>query len=540
MSERVRTAVVLGGLAVLALVLWRWPPAGDDAYHHSILGVEQVRAWSQGAWWPRFQPDWNGGTGSFVAAVYSPLVLAVDGALTAAVGEGSRALGLSLVLALLTGWLVFRRLGRQEERGRAWLWLVAAYPVATVLARASASEAWALAGAAGVLLLGLPPGPRDQREGLVLAVLTAVTAGCQVSMLIQLAWVLAAGWVAAGLGPRLRAATRAAGWVLAGIVAGGVFWWPLARELRFLAHERLVGGPYYDWHEHFVVSLAGNRGLGPVLLACGIGLIGVVLVALAGGALRSARGRALAGAATAGLVLATPLAAPLWHLPGMAGLQFPWRFLGPATVAAVALAARLDRRRGGLAAALLVLPLALCPVALAPPVPALSPHLDSAALAARAAARYGIAPLLPSSPGFYSAGFDVRRSLAALARQPARVERVEGGEGRSRRFTVGGPGGRALLPLQWWPDWDVEADGAAIGYANDLGLVSVTVPPGRWSVEVRLGPSRARRRGVLLTLAGLLFCGLLALASRRRGLRGGGRRGSGESSSQESAEDLLA
>ncbi len=541
MRETARVVLVAGALAAVACLLWRWPPAGDDAYHHTVLGVEQARAWAHGAWWPRFHEDWNGGTGSFVPAVYSPLVLSLDGALTAMTREGSQALGLSLVLALLAGWLVLRRVDVAHERRGAWVWLLAPYPVVTVMARASATEVWALAAAAGVLLLGLPPGPRGNRQGVALALLTAVVAGCQVSMVIQIAWLLAAGWVAAGLRSRVGSAMRAAAWVGTGLLVGGVLWWPLVADLRFFNHEKLVGGPFYDWREHFVVSLSGNRELGPVLLATALALAAVLLVWAWSPAPRTPRSRALAGACCTALVLTTPLAVPLWHLPGMAGLQFPWRFLGPATIAGVALLGHMEGTRRVFGLGILLLPVLLCPVQMAAPEPALGPQMSGAELARRAAVRYGIAPILPSSPGMASRGFDAGTSLGALARQGAVLRRLGGG-GEAWELAVDGSGGETLLPLQWWPSWLIRSDGAATSFRNRHGLVSVTLEPGSHLIQGRLRGSPARRGGMLVSLLGLVLLRKLVVIERRRrrsGARGHGRTSADDSPADEGAQGLL-
>ena len=118
---------------VLAAVLWWFPPRGDDAYYHSVGAVEQVRAWHEGAVFPRYQRGWNGGTGSFAPTVYAPIPMAIQGGLAWMVGDGQRAVGLSLAAALLTA-AAFLRLS--TGRPGSVLLVTTPYVLATAVTRA--------------------------------------------------------------------------------------------------------------------------------------------------------------------------------------------------------------------------------------------------------------------------------------------------------------------------------------------------------------------------------------------------------------------
>ncbi len=510
--------MVLAWCGLLAVVLWFRPPAGDDAYHHAVLSVEQVKCWNGGVAWPRFHPDWNGGTGSFAPSIYAPLVLAIQGGACALAGEGSRAVGVALVAGLAAGALLLWATLRSRGLEGGGPWAVAAYPLAAVLARATTTEVWALAFMAPVLVLALPPGPSTRGQGLAVAAAAAALAGCQVGGLLMLAWVLAAAWLAAGPA-RWREGLGTAAWVAGGVLLGGPLWWPVIREGRGLATEALVGGQY-DWRTHHALAVGANAELGPVLLAVFLGLAGVLLLWIPGGRSGTARtlGRGLPAALGAALLLATPLSAPVWRLvPPMAGLQFPWRFLGPATVVGVVLAAALRGRWRWAAVVFLVAPAALIPVEVDGGSPRLTPDLGAGALARRAAVRYGLAPVLPSLPGFYAPGFHPIGSLRALQEQEGEAVGTGGGC-LPRAFEVSaGEGEAVLLLLQWWPWLRVTGGEGELPYRNRHGLVEVAPGPGRGELVVGEAAAPGRREGLLMTLAGLALLGALVPGRREEG-----------------------
>ena len=61
-----------------------------------------------------------------------------------------------------------------------------------------------------------------------------------------------------------------------------------------------------------------------------------------------------------------------------------------------------------------------------------------------------------------------------------------------------------LLPLQWWPEWRIEADGKPIAYSNQWGLVAVEEETGTVEVRASLAPSRSRIAGLVLSAVGCL------------------------------------
>ncbi|MGD9252302.1 MAG: hypothetical protein PVG92_00030 [Holophagae bacterium] len=504
----------------LAVLLWWLPVDGDDVYYHAIRSVEQHRAWHEGAVFPRYHRGWNAGTGSFLPTVYSPIPLALGGGLTAATGEALRGVSLTLVCGLLVAAAI---LAVAWRRRGASLLATAPYMLALILTRATTSELWAVAGAAVILAFGLPFAAAGRRRDLAVAGGIVLVAGSQLAMLVELAWVLGGAWIAAGVlvwsnGAAARRAVavscrRVAGWVVAGLTAAGFLWLPNVMDGRYLALDEATEGPFF-WRHHF---LPGSSELSLFLTVVAASLmIVIVIVALRG---QGDDRKPIVAAALLALLLTLVVSTPFWHLPGMRFLQFPWRFLGPATVLAVMGLGSLSGRSYRFAVIVLLAPLAVLPVRLAPADGGIPASASPSELATIAQDRWGLAPILPSDQGFYAPGFDRLASLGELHRQSASVnaEFRTANSGRWRVVTDGvGP---VFLPIQWWPEWRVEVGGEKVDYYNRSGLVSIEMAANEQIVQARLGFSLSRRVGAVVS-----FCGLSALALLWRRQRSSGDR----------------
>lgn len=488
----------------LAGLFWFFPPDGDDAYHHTIGAVEQARAWDEGAVYPRYHRGWNGGTGTFAPTIYSPIPLSVQGGFSRLVGDGRRAVGLSLAVALFMVAAVMLAVHRTPIVA---LIVLAPYVLAIALSRSTTTEAWALVGAAVVLSLAMPGGQLTRPRGLGLAAAVLWVAGCQVGMLLQLGWLLGAAWTAylvgewRGIGDGVASAVRSlvqtTSWALAGLITAAVLWLPAIVDGSHLALPELVSGPL-DWRRNF---LPDSSELGLLLTATAASLVGVTLIVLTRGT--SANRAALATAILVGVVLSTPISAPLWHLPRMEVLQFPWRFLGPSTVVTVIAVKSLRGRWRVSSVLFLLLPLALLPVRVASVTDSVPVDSTPEELAILAHQQWGLAPILPSATGFYSSGFHRLESLERLERQAARVAPVARDAGGGSWQVVMSSAGTALLPIQWWPEWKVATDGRELAYSNGWGLVAVELEAGIHEVEASLERSRSRTVGALLSIVGV-------------------------------------
>jgi len=172
-------------------------------------------------------------------------------------------------------------------------------------------------------------------------------------------------------------------------------WLPNVGSVWRLQGENLVGAGY-RWQDNL---LPGGVGADAVLaghLNLALAAIAVLLVLAAATASRESR--LLAGAGLVALALATPLLGWLYgRVPGLAFLQFPWRWLGVAGCIGLMTLAGGNRkvvRVVGLVA--FVLPLAV-PVAFRWRLadgPPMRPS-DPGPVVARAAARFGVPPILP-------------------------------------------------------------------------------------------------------------------------------------------------
>jgi len=513
--SRTGAIVVIVWCTVLAAALWFAPVAGDDAYHHAVMAVEQAKCVRQGEIWPRFHPDWNGATGSFLPAVYSPVALTVDAVLVLLTNEGTRAVSLSLVAALAAG-AFFMGLVRLDEEPPWWLFVFAPYILVNIFSRATVTEMWALAALAGGLVFLLPPGIGRPRDGFVALGAVFLAAGAQPVMLIIVAVPALATWMIALAARWSSRWKRSFAWGLVMIATTAVFWLPPLLLIKDLDRSAVFSG-HYGWRGHFVTNVSGNGQLGPVLLAIWLAL---VIVTVAGALVlrrhRDTRGRAVLTFIVASLILASPVSAPLWSLPGLRVAQFPWRFLGPASLAALVLLGRLPRVWRRALAVVFLVPAALLPVELGAGRPALAPAMSASQLARATSIRYGIAPVLPSTPGEYAPRFHPLRSLDALKNQQGLKlqRRTSSCASRTYRARVS-RGGRYLLPVQWWPYWKVRVDGIPAAFVNDRGLVSLYLDAGAYNVSLALEPSGARWIGGAITAAGALLSVLLWWGSKR-------------------------
>lgn len=502
---------------VLATVFWWLPPIGDDAYYHSVGAVEQVRAWHEGAVFPGYHRGWNGGTGSFAPAVYAPIPMAIQGVLAWLSGDGQRAVGLSLAMALLAAALLLRLTSHSPD---SVLLVASPYFLAAAVTRATTTEAWALAGAAVILGLGMPGPAVTVRRGLGLAGGVALVAGSQVGMLLQLSWLLASGWLTWFLLSRRHRSTpvprlfgvglRSLAWASAGLLTSTVLWLPLILDGRNLALGELVTGEL-DWRQNFLPG-SSELHLFLSLIAVCLGVIMCVVYLRGEGEDRLPQ----LAAAAVGLVLAVGLSAPVWRLPGMSALQFPWRFLGPATILVVMAAGSLSGRWRWLIVVLLVAPSAAVPLRLDTAAGHVPVGASPAELAQLVHGHWGLAPVLPSARGLYAPGFHRLGSLQELAAQgPVIVpERntVLGGE-----WKVTAPASApVLLPLQWWPGWAISVDDREVPFTNRFGLVAIEGRGGSSRVRAVLRPSRSRAFGGAMSLLGVLvLAGLGWLEGRR-------------------------
>ncbi|MBZ5589912.1 MAG: hypothetical protein LAO05_15255 [Acidobacteriia bacterium] len=512
-------AVVLGAV-VGGLPLMSGAPGGDDAYYHAMRGQQEARCWRLGVPYPRWYPDLNGGLGGPEPRAYPLIPLALLGLLAAATGDGISAISVGTVLIPVVAALAMMFSLRRRGVGPAFAlsvsagWAAAPYLVVALHERAALAEALALAFLPMALEAMLPPEPLDRRSAVRGAIFLAVLLATQLPVALMTGAVAALCHLASGR------RGHAGSLLLAGVVGLGLSaasWVPNVGSVWRLQGEHLVGTGY-RWQDNL---LPGGNGADAILaghLTLALAATGVLLVLVL--ATGSRRARTLAGVGLAAVALSTPLLGWVYRwLPGLAFLQFPWRWLGPAGCLGLMAVGEVDRRAVraiGLVAFLL--PLAV-PVAFRWRLaegPPMRPR-DPGSTVARAATRFGVPPLLPSLPAYLPRGVDLSEALASAARAHALVTAVESSSPDRFEFRCESPAGGAVsLSLLADDSWSVEVDNRRVGWSNLDGLVSVPVAPGLHRIVARQSLLPEDVAGLALSLTTVVGILLLSWPSRRR------------------------
>ncbi|MFI5167360.1 MAG: 6-pyruvoyl-tetrahydropterin synthase-related protein [Thermoanaerobaculales bacterium] len=476
--------VAFVGLGVGAAPVLLGPPGGDDAYYHAMYALEQARCWRGGVPFPSWYPDLNAGLGGPEPRARPQLSLALGAAfallLDDAVTATSLATALIPAVAGLVMFAIARRRGRRlrEALLLGVVWSSVPYLLVTLHERAALQEAWAVALLPWVMDSLLPPAPATRSQvlggavgfGVILA--TQLLVGYMVGLIVIAAHALS----------RSRRPAALAGTLALGLGLAAWSWLPAVLGLRRVQAGVFSTG-WSDWRQRFLFSAtdpapALNHHM--VLVAMAALAAAAVLITMPG------RPRALAAGAVAAVLLATPLARPVWEaLPGFALLQFPWRWLGLASIlVVVALADGKFGRGSSIAGALLILPMVLALTS----APRLDPGLplrpsDSPSQAALAATRYGVPPILPSSPPMLPRGVDLGEALRAApaARQELPVPNSSGPRTWSWQLDRK-TSGLLMLPLLADDGWRVRVDAVLVPWHPTQGLVSVAVAAGHHTV----------------------------------------------------------
>ena len=375
--------LLVGGAAValvFALVpaLAPWVLSG----HSGALDLQRFealhRAVAAGDGYPRWLPDLYSGYGSPMFNYYAPLPYAV-GEIFRLLGAGALwAPKLAVAALFVVGALGARALARRcfgDEAGAVafGLWATAPYLLLDLYVRSALGEIAGLAllpwAFATLLELG------DARDSGALARAAAAFALLVVSHnIVALLAAPALGLVALASGDA-RARRARLGALAAGLALSAFFWVPALGEKhlvwaeesltegRFDVARNLLGpGALLPWRAQMSI-LAPEEGR--VALWLGIPLwLGLAASIWSGSRLPREARRALVVCAAAfllSLLMTTTLARPLWTvLPLARFVQFPFRWLGPASLAGVLLAAAAvgaapARRRPALGLGLLLL-----------------------------------------------------------------------------------------------------------------------------------------------------------------------------------------
>ncbi len=474
--------LLLGGIPLLV-----GAPGGDDAYYHAMYAQQEARCWLGGVPFPRWYPDLNGGLGSPEPRPRPLLPMVFHGFLALLLGDAVAAISVASAIIPAGAGLVMFVAARKRGAARgaaslaAVVWAASPYLMISIHERVALQEAWACVLLPWVLTAMLPPWPRTRGEVWRGGAAFALLLSTQLLFAYMTGLVIAAAHIVSGRRQLLRVA--AAGVVGLGLAA--VSWWPNVASLGRVQGERFAAG-WFDWRTRFLFAggaadptLNGHMVL--VLLAAA-GLAGVLLAA------GPATSRALALGGLALAALATPLGFPAFAvLPGFPLLQFPWRWLGPAScLVTLGLALTAGRRLRWAGAVIALLPLVV-PFAWRwrlPPGPPLRPS-DPPAVAAQAATRFGVPPVFPSFPAALPRGVDLGEALRAASRTRAELPPAEEAGPRTWRWSLRVAGTDPVtLPLLADDGWRATLDGHPVGWAARHGLVSVAVPAGAHTITL--------------------------------------------------------
>ncbi len=553
--------LALGLLAIQPLLFGTLPRA-DALFHlHRLAALERMVA--QGHLYPRWLPELGFGYGFPLFNYYAPLSYLL--ALPWAALNVKAALLLDMAAAALFLGLALYLWGRDlfgVEAGviAALLGLYAPYTLYDLYQRGALAELWGL----GFLVLTFWAVQRAaQREdgpsltllaGSYAALLLAHNITALVGTPLLWGYALFCAWEQGG-----DRASRALHLVLALLLGMGLsafFWLPAFAEKGYVQIQNLYTQPRFDFHNHFLTLheiLAPPHPVDPAQVNPPVpktlGWLSLLLALLAWlpfGSSPSAKARnhrlLLTLLFLAAVGMTTALSRPLWEaLPLLRFVQFPWRFLGEASVALAMLgglgvAQHMERRRSRLLLPLLYLLLVLYALPwLFPDGQQVAGDLSPAALIRAEAETGGIgttaaADYLPrwvkqmppadSLLTDYKLHPDGAIPRIEEAQLPPGARLIEARwQPTAATFSLESPTDFQLV-LRWFyfPGWQIEVDGDPVAPEpwGASGLLTFPFPAGEHRVVVRFGETPLRHLADLISLLALGgWLTLLALLPHR-------------------------
>jgi hypothetical protein len=565
-ARRLLLALALTSAALVPLFSTELPRSADGRPHvyRIALFAQHLR---QGEWQPRYSPELVYGYGYPLFNYYAPLTYYLGAALhllgLSAIVAFHVLLALALIVGAWGGWTLAAEWFEDDRAGAlaATAYVYAPYTLFNTFTRGAAPEQLAVALLPWLLwslsrALRSPSPPALARLALLYAALllthnlTALVGTAMLSVWAAVETV--GGWKVQPANLQLSTLS-----LIAGLLLSAFFWLPAFAETDAVQVSQLTAPATLDFRNYFLTpeqlltsTFTFDPRLEPPTIPVAFGLPPLILAMLGGfvawrrsDRLTRARGAAFSVMLAAFLTLTLAVSQPVWEsITPLKLIQFPWRFLGPASVCAALLAGALslsiEGRRGrgeGWLPTLILAALALLafpwtfvtrfPPAQLPAQPAVTdifayevesggfgltstgeflpvgveqlPTPDAAwaeAVAQNAAERLDRS-LLPS-------GVTVQSSMTMRLAAEARLESAQPFEATFRWF--------------YFPGWQAEVDGqpAAIRAGEPFGFVTVAVPAGAHTVRVFFGDTPLRRFANALSLLGL--AGLLALSFAAR------------------------
>lgn len=587
-EDRLRPRLLAAGsilvfVLALAPALAPWPLSG----HSAALDLQRAEAWHRavvgGDWLPRWLPDLYAGYGSPMFNYYAPLPYAL-GELARLLGAGplwapKAVLTLLFAVGATGAALLARRLFGLEAGIVAFgLWASAPYLLLDLYVRSALGEITGLALLPWPFLALLAFGFDGDRAARARALAAAAVAFALLVLAHNIVALLAApalGFVAIALGGRRGSAARRArlAALALGLALSAFYWLPaLAEKHLVYAEESLTLGNFdvernffplsslLPWRPQFVIPAHEARPARFHLgLAFWLGLAAAPWTWRILEARERRRAAVFAAALLVTLFTTTVAAAPFWRIvPLLRFVQFPFRLLGPASLAATLVAVAALAAPRARVRLLWGLALLAAAVLAARPMTGLARYgfveratLETRPLTRAQAPAASLDPELIDPLELVVAAFDRRAALTGTAGEeylprgvlrkpppilgvaavipPARGAPVkllaEGRRGRRLWAEVEVSAPAALRFHQFFfPGWHAEVDGVPRPPRAERlsGVVLVDLQPGDRRVELRFGDTPVRRIAKATSLAALLALLLVRMRAGRRGPPVGG------------------
>lgn len=540
-------ALIAGLLPAVEPLLAGCLPRADGVFHLYRL-AQLERAISHGVLFPRWLPDIGLGYGFPLFNYYAPLsyYLALPLHYLGFSFENALLGGFLLGhLALATGAYLWAReaFGKATALGAAFLVGYAPYPLLNLYYRGAYAEVWGLAFLAWALWALQRLRARGGRKAFVLATLFASALILSHNVMALLGIPLLAGYAllltwqqheSARLSPHLLLA------VVAGLGITAFFWIPAIGEQRYVQIQQLQ---IYDYREYFLTLGELLSGPAPVskgeVSPYGPHSVGWILPALALVSLvprkktlpRSGQIQkwALAAACLLLLVMTLEISAPIWErLPLLSFIQFPSRFLAPASLGLAVLAgiglSQLAGPESWRLPALLVLvsvfSLTWLFMPCAPAQPTLTPpeliriERETGGLGTTVAGDY-LPIWVQGRPGdellpLYDAAADNDYFFPRLDTDsvPEGAQILEANYGlNTAQLTLSTPSAfQARFRWYYFPGWQAKVDGEPVEVTPDgaHGLLAAAVPAGQHTLDIRFGATPLRRGANAISIISLV------------------------------------
>jgi hypothetical protein len=510
--------MVLASSALVAVaVAIPYFPRGTDLYVHVLWPWQVMRCLHAGSL-PVWLPDLNAAFGSPGIGLYSPLGPSICGVLGLIVGTGGRGVRAALALAAIVVMLVAPGRNHWSRLTKAGLVLLSPAMLTEFFCRFPVSQLLAVPLAWLLLEHAAERSWRWERDGVLFALLWLIHAPTtmMVAMISGLAvFVVRAdtpmssdGRSPAGVRRQLLEAWQLG---IAGVVAAGLslwHWWPLlASAPNFPLRSALTGGEHHPLRN--LIGVSGPH-LPEINIAMGWAALGLLVALGVSGAWKTNRGRL----AVVAIVLASLPSAPLWRFVApLAWLQFPWRWMLPATLLATTAIVDEAPKRGrlllGVSLAAMIAPLAGVPALRLAPDPGLAVRTDPVMAGERVLESFSGNPLLVDvmehRPLWWE---DLGETMVLLG--PRRVALVPGGDDPrvvgwkplERRIEVESPHPTTLvLRLLADPHWVVIVNQRPIVPDRWGAALAMSLPPGRSEIEVHWATDPRATVGVIVAAA---------------------------------------